>query len=154
MAFEETRFKYHFDNTTTGPTIETSYEERLTVDRSIEVSRNCFFNVVALPDAFLDLSKIYLRTEFKITDEAGNDLGPDPSVFLKHDFGCSLWSSVLVSLNNVPIQSCNDYPITSRLVSLIGSTSDQRRDVQTPLAGLRFPFHSFISAITHLGLFL
>lgn len=147
---QDSRFDYHFIANPTGPTIESAFDERLTVDRNIDVSRNCLFNVSGLPDTMIDLSKLYLRTEFKIVADDGTELSADPPCHLKDDFGMSLWSSVVVSLNNTAIQANNDYALSAKLISIIGSSPDQRRDVQGNLAGLR----SVICPFTMLSKYL
>jgi hypothetical protein len=132
----ETKLRYKFSVDESGADIDSGHYQRYTVDKGVNASRTVQFMVEGHDDAFIDLSKCYVKTVFRVVNENGTELEPDADVWPTENYANNLWSQCNVSLNNTPLPPGNDYPYTSLLIDLLGASPEARRDTLGPLAGV------------------
>ena len=121
--------------------VEMSNYQCYTVDKGIDSSGTANFIVEGHPDYFIDLSKCYLKTTFRIVDDKGDVLDDTATAFPCENYGTNLWSQVNVSLNNTPLPPGNDYAYTAQITSLVGASPESRGMVLKDLAGWQQPLN-------------
>lgn len=130
------RLNYHFSDETSQPDIQSSHYQRYALDKGINTSRVAHFAVEAHEDSFIDLSKSFIKTVFNVRKANGDPLpDTDPKVFLTAHYGSNLWSQVAIYLNNTQLAPCSEYPYTSLVIDILGTSADFRGYVTTPLSG-------------------
>lgn len=138
----EDKFQYHFASDPDAPRIESVGYQCYTADKGINSSRTVSFHVEGFPDSFIDTSKCYLSTTFKIVNADGTNLeinnepdGQPSPVFPTEHYGNNLWSQASVSLNSTQLPPNNDYAYTARFIDIIGASQENTRNYKNYLSG-------------------
>ena len=135
----DSRLKYQVHSSASAAEVSNFYYQNYTIDNGIDSGRSVRFHVEGQNECFVDLTECFIKTKFKIVNEDGSKIGPDPQVFPTESYGSNLWSHVNISLNGTPIPSGNEYAYTAQLIEILGSNSETRSNVQGKLNGFYIP---------------